>query len=299
MPLEAVVDVRSEDAFLSCHLIGSINIPYCELTQRLYELPECSIPIDLIVDDDCGADEDEINKMKWKVNIIKWSDLLNDTREEFLEAGEPTEKARLWQPTPLLVRKIEEIENELQERGLPLTCCDIGCGHGRDIAFLTSRGWEVTGVDNRQPLLDHAVDLSERFSGKSIVAVNADLKKTWPFPPQSFSLVLVVRFLIRDLLEKITNTVGPNGFLLYSHFLDGCQLISTPKSPAHYFLRGELRNLVTRNDEFDVSYEEEANLSDGRPVCVFFFLIVFTYFLNHPNLAIIIKQMTEFISRRK
>eukprot|EP00754_Rhynchopus_humris_P050351 Rhum_TRINITY_DN8916_c0_g2::Rhum_TRINITY_DN8916_c0_g2_i1::g.30584::m.30584 len=265
----AILDVRTEAAYEAGHAAGSVCIPAEELMGRLYELPETSTP--LLVVHDAGA-EDVLAEVAAALAKARWCDVQTATLplpDTATETGSST--ARLYRPSPALVRLVGTVEEGLKEAGLELQAFDMGCGHGRDMAYLAGRGWWVGGVDNRAPLLEHAVDLCRRAGGKAEV-LNLDLKKkAFPLDPELCAFVVVVRFLLRDILRRIRSSVKPGGYVLYSHFLEGCHEVGpcTPKTEAHYFKRGELEALFSEEEGFEVVYAEESALPDGRPIIDF------------------------------
>ena len=264
-----VLDVRSEAAYEAGHAAGSVCIPAEELPGRLYELPETSTP--LLVVHDAGA-EDVLAEVAAALAKARWCDVQTATLPlpgVATETGSST--ARLYRPSPALARLVGTVEEGLKGAGLLLQAFDVGCGHGRDMAFLTGRGWWTAGVDNRGPLLEHAVDLCRRAGGKAEV-LNWDLKKkAYPFETDGCAFVVVVRFLLRDILRRIRSSVAPGGYVLYSHFLEGCHEVGpcTPKNESHYFKRGELEALFSEEEGFEVVCAEESALPDGRPIVDF------------------------------
>jgi len=89
---------------------------------------------------------------------------------------------RLWRPSPLLAECVGQVEEALVSCSLPLTCLDVGCGQGRDVAYLALRrretgsidtqscvethqvraGWRCVGIDNNERHLAHAYAFLER-----------------------------------------------------------------------------------------------------------------------------------------
>eukprot|EP01064_Diplonema_japonicum_P025206 TRINITY_DN3626_c1_g1_i1.p1 TRINITY_DN3626_c1_g1~~TRINITY_DN3626_c1_g1_i1.p1 ORF type:complete len:292 (+),score=31.78 TRINITY_DN3626_c1_g1_i1:54-878(+) len=259
------VDVRTKEEWLHRTVTGSVWIPANQVSERLYELPETKIKITIIGDEkETGPIVARVEKAGWDVATLTLAEVPEEMQ------GKGAEGEYLWKPTPLLVDLIQTIETltPLEHR----TACDIGCGHGRDIAYLSNRGWKVTGIDNRPSLLHHVKDLAERMPNHvhKPITINADLKRDpWPVPPFSVNLVVVVRFLLRETLPGIKASVAPGGFVLYSHFVDGCQLIGTPKNPKHYFQHGELEDFFCSDGGFETILNEETIISDGRPVVNF------------------------------
>jgi SAM-dependent methyltransferase len=183
---------------------------------------------------------------------------------------------------------------------------DIGCGSGRDAAYLASRGWTIIGIDNRMPFLGKALQLGRTVAptpslpslesgaaaaisipappfnplerGDAISSIGAvdglccDATRPLPLRPGQLDLIVCVRFLVRPLLPLLAHLLAPGGWLCYSHFVDGVQhsAVGTPASPAHYVMHGELREKCVppagSGIEMDVVVDREDLLADGRPV---------------------------------
>ena len=94
--------------------------------------------------------------------------------------GAPKNAHHLWRPTPELLCWCDRIEDAVGTAGrgkarcpgadgadgadgVPLgSCLDLGCGAGRDAAFLALRGWAVLAVDNMPKALARARLLAAR-----------------------------------------------------------------------------------------------------------------------------------------
>jgi len=99
------------------------------------------------------------------------------------------------EPTPLLV---ETARNLSSGRAL-----DLACGSGRNSVWLAERGWQVTAVD-RSPVTIPMVDMHV-----------ADLEKhEFPIAEASWDLIVVCRYLQRDLFEPIKRGLKPGGVAL-------------------------------------------------------------------------------------
>jgi len=143
---------------------------------------------------------------------------------------------------------------------------DLGCGCGRDAVYLAARGWQVIAVDNRPKMLQRAVALAVHESVEHCFqASETDLEREWPWDKEQADLVVCIRFLVRSLFPKIADVVRPGGYIIYSHFLEGC---GKPRSPKHFLFRGELAQ-VFGPPLFEVLQDAETIIEDGRPVCCF------------------------------
>jgi tellurite methyltransferase len=99
------------------------------------------------------------------------------------------------EPTPLLV--------ETACRLTPGRALDLACGSGRNAVWLAEHGWNVTAVD-RSPITIPAVETHV-----------ADLEKhEFPIAEASWDLIVVCRYLQRDLFEPIKRGLKPGGVAL-------------------------------------------------------------------------------------
>ena len=137
-----VVDVRSEGDYLQDHVAGSVCIPAGELASRMYELPDTSVPLLLVHGEDQDAEAQGLVAVLTKA---RWSVVQSVFPPQSLDRASGPNTNRLYKPSPALVCFLDEVEAGIGEK----VAFDVGCGHGRDMAHLAARGWEVTGVDNR------------------------------------------------------------------------------------------------------------------------------------------------------
>jgi SAM-dependent methyltransferase len=137
----------------------------------------------------------------------------------------------------------------------PRRALDIAMGRGRHALQLARAGYETFGVDVR---LDAVFDAAAaaRAAGLSLRAWCADLT-AFPLPRERFELVVVTRYLQRDLFQSIRDAIVHGGAVLYETFTVAQRAHGTgPRSPDHLLLRGELRD---RFDGFDVLLYEEVD----------------------------------------
>jgi SAM-dependent methyltransferase len=148
------LDLRSKLEFKSCHLKLSTNIPLSQLALRQAELPPKRLPfavIEPLNDRGCSswlADHGwQIPWVFWEGHFT-WKDILAN---EWTAISKNNKKWLLFQPSPFLEKNIDLIEqNLLLSEKKPWRCLDIGCGAGRDIGWLLSRGegkWRASAFD--------------------------------------------------------------------------------------------------------------------------------------------------------
>ena len=119
--------------------------------------------------------------------------------------------------------------------------------------MLAAEGFVTFGVDLRLDAVATAVERA-RARGRVVRGWCADLT-THPLPRERFALVVVTRYLQRDLFPALAATLAPGGVLLYETFTEGERALGRgPTSPDHLLKTGELRAAFA---DFDVlSYEE-------------------------------------------
>jgi SAM-dependent methyltransferase len=132
---------------------------------------------------------------------------------------------------------------------------DVAMGRGRHAAILAAAGFETFGVDVRIEALRDA-----RASIPQLHAWCADLT-SYPLPRACFDLVVVTRYLQRDLFGTLQDAVVPGGVVIYETFtVDQRRLGRGPTSPDHLLKPGELR---MRFESFDLLAYEEVSEPDA------------------------------------
>lgn len=140
----------------------------------------------------------------------------------------------------------------------PRRALDIAVGRGRHAVPLARAGLRVFGVDARYERVRDAVEEAAR-QGLVVRGWCADLT-TYPLPRSSFELVLVTRYLQRDLFGAIREAVVPGGVVIYETFTIGRLPGPSPKSPYHLLDHGELPSYFAT---FEVIFYEEASAPEA------------------------------------
>jgi tellurite methyltransferase len=120
---------------------------------------------------------------------------------------------------------------------------------------LAAAGYDTFGVDLNLQSLHEA-----REAVPQLHAWCADLT-SHPLPRSRFDVVVVARYLQRDLFVALRDAIVPGGVVLYETFtIHQRRLGRGPTSPDHLLQPGELR---ARFDGFDVLAYEEVSEPDA------------------------------------
>ena len=103
--------------------------------------------------------------------------------------------------------------DRLSGRGRAL---DVACGVGRNAIFLAECGYQTYGVDVSVQGLEIARAEAAR-RGCELRLLSADLDR-YPLPRAHFAVVVVSRYLNRDLMPALVGALAPGGLLLYQTF---------------------------------------------------------------------------------
>jgi tellurite methyltransferase len=159
-------------------------------------------------------------------------------------------------PSPFIVEWIARIARE--RRGT-LCALDVAMGGGRHALALASGGFKTFGVDVRLDAVRDALAESAR-AGLAVHAWCADLTQH-PLPRGRFDLLVVSRYLQRDLFPALQRALAPGGVVIYETFTTQQRALGRPPtSPDHLLEPGELRRHF---DGFEVMFFEEVQAPDA------------------------------------
>jgi len=159
-------------------------------------------------------------------------------------------------PSPFIAEWLPRI---IGATAVPARALDIAMGRGRHAAILADAGFHTFGVDVKLDAIREAVN---RLAGQQVIvrAWCADLTN-YPLPRHAFELVVVSRYLQRDLFPSLRETVVPGGFVLYETFTVRQRALGTgPASADHLLEEGELPRWF---DGFEVLLHEEVVGTDA------------------------------------
>jgi SAM-dependent methyltransferase len=159
-------------------------------------------------------------------------------------------------PSPFIVEWIERVA---RERGANRRALDVAMGRGRHTVPLARAGFKTFGVDIRRDAVAEAMKAAAAVAAR-VHAWCADLT-AHPLPAARFDLVVVSRYLQRDLFPALRGAVTPAGVVLYETFTTEQRALGTgPRSPDHLLEPGELRRLF---DGFEVLFDEEVSAPEA------------------------------------
>lgn len=148
---------------------------------------------------------------------------------------------------------------------------DIACGAGRDLTYLATQGWQMTGIDQSADSLARVATLA-KYCKVDIATRQLDLETgsdpLTEFPDSSVDLVCVARYLHRPLFPFIKRVLKPGGVIIYQTFMVGSELtaIGRPRNPKFLLEAGELAQIFS---DADILLDEIEILDDARPVTEF------------------------------
>ncbi len=95
------------------------------------------------------------------------------------------------------------------------TCLEIGCGTGKNTAWLVTKATELTAVDFSAEMLAKA---KEKIKATHVRFHQADITHDWTFVSQpydlaTFSLVLEHIENLNTLFQKLSKTITQNGYV--------------------------------------------------------------------------------------
>ena len=277
-----VIDLRTKDEFLGCHLKGSTHIPLDDIIERMYELPKRDVPLRL-----CGSleiletAERKLSDKGYHIDAtLDWNKLHpSELNSSLFESGNCS--IQLWSPAPIVRYFNEEVwrKRQVQDESMNMkalqqnqtvapSALDIACGSGRDSVYLAQDGWQVTAIDYLSGALEKTQQLGLR-NGVDLETIQLDLESensSLEGLNRTFDMVQVIRYLHRPLFASIKSLLNPGGYIVYQTFMEGCEEFGKPKNPRFILKKGELSREFSG---FNVLVDDVELLQDGRPTNIF------------------------------
>ncbi|WP_440994947.1 class I SAM-dependent methyltransferase [Arhodomonas sp. SL1] len=143
----------------------------------------------------------------------------------------------------------------LPTRGVAL---DLACGLGGNAVFLAGRGLQTLAWDSAQS----AIEILARLSRERALPVTAEVRDVVERPPAPgrFDVIVVSRFLERDLAPALITALRPGGLLFYETFTRTRVSDRGPRREAFSLADNELLRLFAPLQV--VFYREEGRLGD-------------------------------------
>ena len=141
----------------------------------------------------------------------------------------------------------------------PRRALDVAMGRGRHAQLLARAGYRAFGVDAQYDAVRDGMT-NAATAGLSLRVWCADLTEH-PLPASHFDVVVVTRYLQRDLFPSLRATLAPGGVMLYETFTTAQRALGTgPTSPDHLLEPGELRE---RFDGLEMLFYEEVTTPEA------------------------------------
>ena len=223
----------------------SVNIPLEELHDRMSELPPKEEVIQ-VASTQPLAD----------IAVKRLQDLGRQARAtKAFEHGANQGIGRLWEPNEWLIECIAQLQ--------PGRALDLGCGAGRDAAYLAAEGWKVFAVDRLPDCLDRGRALAERYLPQDDIQwITADALSPEFQPEGRFDLIVSAFLFDRTIPARATDWLRPGGSLIIEAFTTIRQAKEgKPSSPDRVVKPGEMAELLSG---FEIVQIEEGEQKRGH-----------------------------------
>ena len=151
--------------------------------------------------------------------------------------------------------KVADLHNKL------LTCfkkgsnlLEIGCGSGRDAIFMLGQGYNITGIDGAQKMIDMAMTYHPELEGYLLLK---ELPFGLTFENSSFdgvySIAVLMHFVLSDIkliINKIHSIIKPEGCFLFSVPLERIDL-----DESGYDSKGRLFTLLSETQWIELCHD--------------------------------------------
>lgn len=257
-----ILDLRSLQEFALGHLQGATHIPWPELQQALTLLPARPARLQLVGKTSfLGPATVWLETKGYDITTVIDEHLLAHIKQQHPEQCiKGTHSKRLWKANTLVT---EWAQNHRSLEGLKVL--DLGCGGGRTAVYLAEKKAHVTAIDNQSKVLDRAKTLSEK-EGVQVDWRCCNLNADACLPDTSFDVILMLRYLNRDLLPWIQTHLSEEGTVIVQTFCEGVEAFGSPKNPNFILKKGELAKTFF---DFKIIVDRIDTLADGRPVASF------------------------------
>ncbi|KUJ75193.1 hypothetical protein AVO42_07535 [Thiomicrospira sp. XS5] len=264
-----LVDLRPADSYASAHFRGATHLPWPDLKERLSELPPRPAELQLVGDVACLEEACAfLNEKGYRV-VQAWdeTDYLTELQKSPGLGVSGMGSKRLWQPNSLLVWLVESsgLLASTSHSTSTQRLWDIGCGGGRDAVYMAQQGFEVTAIDQQDAVLSRARRFSDR-QGVSVHWKGCSVNEADCLPNETVEVVVMMRYLNRDLFPRLRQAIRPGGFVVMQTFIEGVEAFGSPKNPNFILKRGELAKTFS---DFTIIVDKIDTLKDGRPVSSF------------------------------
>ncbi len=164
---------------------------------------------------------------------------------------------RVHQPDELVARIASEWPASQSKRAL-----DLACGAGSNALWLAETGWDVTAVDRSAA----AIALVQGIAQQRKLALTthvADLEAhAFAIDPGAWDLILMCRYLQRDLWEPALLGLAPGGVLIVIALMDD---MDTTAPRRFRVQKRELTEYFKNADGWKVLHQSDGRASPEKP----------------------------------
>ena len=245
-----MLDLRSAEDFAAGHPEGAARISPAEFATRRMELPARERAVVLVHSEPAAAREAAEALAALGFVRLAWLAVPVERDPDGLASSAP--EARAWTPSAFLER--------VHTRAPDGPALDLACGTGRATVFLALHGRDARGWDMDESALERARAFAARTGAARASFRQVDLEgDELPEPEPRHALVVVVRYLHRELFPWIERSLAPGGVLAYETFRRGQERFGPPRKPRHLLEPGELPRafpglVIEEHEESDDSH---------------------------------------------
>ena len=232
LPGARVLDLRERAPFSSGHPELAGRIAPEEFESRRMELPARDQAIVLVHSEPAIARAAAEALAARGFSHVGWLEVPVERDPDGLVSQ--ASEARLWSPSAFLER--------VHASAPAGPALDLACGTGRATVFLALQGRDCEGWDVDESALERARAFAERTGATRATFRQVDLERgELPAPEPRHALIVVVRYLHRELFPWIERSLAPGGVLVYETFRRGQERFGPPRRARHLLEPGELR----------------------------------------------------------
>ena len=188
------LDPRPRSLAVAEPWLGTVNIPWDELADRVHELPAPGQTV-LLRDDEFG-----------QLAALRLAEL----RRPPVFVQDALAVTRLWTPNPFLLSVLGNLP--------PGRAVDLGCGVGRESVALRDLGMTVTAIDSLPDAITRGRDLENLYATKG-PAIDWQVQKLADNPPGGpYDLAWMGYFYRPDLLRTAPDWLTPGGLFALEVF---------------------------------------------------------------------------------
>ncbi len=166
--------------------------------------------------------------------------------------------ARYGKATNALPAAAEVLVDNLHLLPSSGTALDLACGRGGNALLLARQGLQTSAWD----ISDSAIEQLNTVALKQQLSLSTEARDVSSYPPEpgSFDVIVVSRFLDRELMPALRNAIKPDGLIFYQTFIRDLVSDSGPTNPDYLLAENELLSIFS--DWTVRAYREEGSIGN-------------------------------------